>query len=579
MFALTLLGTGLGSATGQNPESSRVGAINVPGSVAGSDSDVITFYYGLKRPEKRAKKALRRVSNPKSSTFRMFIDRARIASEYGVSSKTLKKFSRSTSKYGLRTELDRSGVFVRVTGTVSSMSDWLKQPIERQTIPGSPALVLYSAATGAKPPDVKGLVRESVSYYSEMAAVATKQDLKPIQPNQGTYIGGCKAAKAANTYSFKQLARAYGVRTKRNDTSVGRDIRMAIISLGNGYSEASLREAAKCFKTPKRSFKRIRTDGVTGPLPAGLEGELDTQVLQGALPKGSRIKVVESLPLLLNQFQAWARAFSLNKLPDVVSMSYVFCEEEVTGPSGDDFRTLIDSELIRLGLAGSSTMASSGDDGSSQCASSDPTATQLAVAYPASSPYITAVGGSRIVLNKRNQRKKEVVWKDVNRYVNSDGGAEVLPDGSGGGGQSTLYRSPWWQNPHTTESKWRTLPDISMHASFGPGWPVYTDGQGFQAVSGTSASSPYFGANIAMLAAQERQLKNPSFGHVAPALYVAKKSQKQSIYDIRQGNNALDNPDCCKATKGYDWASGLGAPNMNKLQKAFRDMYGVNGLG
>ena len=87
-----------------------------------------------------------------------------------------------------------------------------------------------------------------------------------------------------------------------------------------------------------------------------------------------------------------------------------------SGTSGDGPRpprsragaNLMDALLVRLGLTGVSAFASAGDFGSTCNGQPVP-----GVAWPASSPYLTAVGGSRLVLNAANQRVDEVVWNDL----------------------------------------------------------------------------------------------------------------------------------------------------------------------
>ncbi len=52
-----------------------------------------------------------------------------------------------------------------------------------------------------------------------------------------------------------------------------------------------------------------------------------------------------------------------------------------------------------------------------------------------------------------------------------------------------------------------------------------------------------------------------------PWLYsLAQSNYSSAFYDIVDGDNMVDpEPACCPAIKGYDMASGLGAPNFDAL--------------
>ena len=77
-------------------------------------------------------------------------------------------------------------------------------------------------------------------------------------------------------------------------------------------------------------------------------------------------------------------------------------------------------------------LASSGDDGSSACLTPDGRPLPgLAVSYPASSPFVTGVGGTNFALDANNHIVSEEVWND-----------SPLVNASGGGGFSELFKRP-----------------------------------------------------------------------------------------------------------------------------------------
>ncbi|MCH9815410.1 MAG: hypothetical protein K0U64_03015 [Actinomycetia bacterium] len=540
------------AASGLSVQSTQAAGPSV-GMAADSD-DVITFYYGLKRKEGKAKKRLIEVSDPDRVSYRNFVDRSLLAKRYGARKSAKQGLKRSARNAGLKFSLDTTGVFARVTGTVAKMQAWTGQQIISSTGVIADGVTVYAAQGDGLAPGTKKFVREAVPAYQEQTGVVSSS----LPKNSGTWMDGCKAAKGTGAYSYAQLNKAYGQLAGPNNRKIGKRTTMAILASSDGYSDANLARAAKCFGTPGRTFNRVATDGVHSALPAGDEGDLDTQVAQAILPKGSTVYYLEGLPFVALTFVVWAKVLDLPALPQTASYSYGLCEPKQL----DIVVKLVDSVLLRLGLAGVSAMASSGDDGSSDCG---PATKKLAVDYPSSSPYMTSVGGSLIKLNSDNTRRTEVVWNQGER------------GGSGGGGQSILAKRPWWQAGNG--SKMRTTPDISANAAPAPGWAVYTvDGQGgssWKGVGGTSASSPFFASVMAVMAAKEAKQGRPAFGFLNPALYDMPES---AIYDITRGNNELYNPKCCKATVGYDWASGLGAPNLKKMARAFA-YYGIEGRG
>jgi hypothetical protein len=55
-------------------------------------------------------------------------------------------------------------------------------------------------------------------------------------------------------------------------------------------------------------------------------------------------------------------------------------------------------------------------------------------------------------------------------------------------------------------------------------------------------------------------------GTVAALLYSIARSNSSSFLDITIGDNIVfDTVSCCKATEGYDMASGLGSPLANQI--------------
>jgi kumamolisin len=213
------------------------------------------------------------------------------------------------------------------------------------------------------------------------------------------------------------------------------------------------------------------------------------------------------------------------------------------------YTAVIDAVLAMTALTGVSSVVAAGDSGSTTCGTSVPGTT---LSYPAVSPFVTTVGGTRLTLGAGNTRVSETVWND-----SAYGG-----HGAGGGGLTRLQPRPSYQdsaNAHPT----RAVPDVSALADTVPGWPDVINST-LQTVGGTSGSAPFVAAAIALVAASEREAGRPPIG-LANGWFYRAASQPSAFFDVTQGGNDLAGVGCCQATVGYDLASGLGVPNWATL--------------
>ena len=211
----------------------------------------------------------------------------------------------------------------------------------------------------------------------------------------------------------------------------------------------------------------------------------------------------------------------------------------------------MDAVLVRLGLAGVGTFASAGDFGSTCNGQSYP-----GVAWPASSAFLTAVGGSRLVVDRANARTDEVVWNDLRWLSSSNGG------GAGGGGFARKSPRPPYQAGLRLRGDRRAVPDVAAHASMLPGWPVNIEAN-WITDAGTSASSPLVAAAFAVIGARQRAAGLPPLGPVNGLLYASAPATR---YDITSGDNGYTRRVPAHAARpGYDLASGLGVPEFARL--------------
>jgi len=558
-----------------------VGAVALDGvsSITADDTvpskTKVSFYVGLDRPEKAALRRLRKVSDPTSSSYRQFPSRKKVASKYGASANTIKAARASVQRYGLRLHVDDTGVFARVSGTAKQMTDWLGRPVfvGEEQLESGVAVITYTEADFPK--GRSDGIREFFGFdvaseFSTAAASLASKNPAYSGRQSGTPRGSCLETVpelSAYTYSVNELRTAYGVEELPAGPKVAKAARVVVLAEGDGFSDRALAEFARCFRLPEVSFDRVAVPGLTGRLPEGDEGDLDVQVIHSVLPGGSKVSVVQTSEVDIRDFLIWSTAFSLKRLPDVITTSYGSCEPQQRKAGGPQAITMTESVLARLSLAGVSMFSAAGDRGSSDCVNNETGKgnPRVAVDYPGSSHHVTSVGGTRIELTAGNRRADEVVWFGPRAQP------PLASATGGGGGTSMLFERPWWQRRSVTKSTMRSVPDVAAHAAQTPGWPVVTTAEvgelDLVPVGGTSAATPFTAAAIGLIAASERVHGRPALGQVQPLFYHLAARKPSTFFDVVTGNNDVFDQGCCGAREGYDKASGLGAVRFDKLAR------------
>lgn len=541
-------------------------------AAAARHSPIITFYFGLRRPEARADAAFYAVENPASRSYRRFLPLPQVARRYGASAATRTAFAAQIRKLGLSSRVDPSGVFARVTGTVAQFDRAFAVHIKR-TFTNFPNVYTYTLPRQQRlrlPTALRPLVTVVDPFYAHSAPASGGAAAAPRGPqgraragtpgpkNQGTWKRGCRAAKATGAYSYAQVRSAYGI----GSLGSGRGASVAILNAGEDAPAADISANARCFHYPKAAVRVLRTDGQTAPFGRGtFEPQEDLALARGMAPGMRSITFTKAWadPALL--FLGASQVLAERNRPDVLSISYGWCDQDVAGtgapPAWRAGASLMNAVLVRLGLTGVAAFASAGDFGSS--CNGDKFA---GVAWPAASPFLTAVGGTRLVLSKANRRAREVVWNDLRWLPVSQGG------GAGGGGFAAAGTRPPYQGGLGLPGNRRAVPDISVAASTFPGYPVVLNGH-WVVDAGTSAAAPLVAAAFAVIDAREHALGKPSLGPVNGLMYYLYAHDRRALYDIVSGSNKYY-PDVpgWRAHRGYDLASGLGVPQFAAIRMA-----------
>jgi subtilase family serine protease len=542
-------------------------------------AEEITFYFSLPVDDYTLVQAAKVLTTPGTGSYRHYLaSYADAARTYGAKPSVIEAAVKSVDAKGLSVMVDPSRTFVRVWATADEWRKALGQPLKVQKATASSPYDLYSfpsvpkfakltyvggGATGYDAALDHGgggygaSVENAATIDRARAAAGSSASSSAKVPwplNAGTLpahtcVSGTSSAKVV--YAPTQVASAYDARAP-HESAVTRAVRVAVIDLGGGYSASDIQRAAGCFHYAAPRLEAQAGDGISGQIRNNNdETELDLQTLAAFLP-GATIQLTEAANGPASLLDATSRTFGKpGGFPDAVSVSYGQCAVQETQANLPLIQAV--ARVVVLGdIVGSSVFAAAGDWGSTTCGNTVKGPSQ---SFAASAPWATAVGGTRLILNPRNQRAGEVVWNDKTYGVIA----------ASGGGVSKVFPRPWYQNAVTT-SPTRVVPDFALLADIQPGWPVMLNGQ-IQSIGGTSGSTPFAAATLAILSARERLAGRPRVGFINPWLYQLYKQHPDLFYDVVSGSNDVNGVGCCTATKGFDEVSGLGVPNLAEIAK------------
>ncbi len=323
-----------------------------------------------------------------------------------------------------------------------------------------------------------------------------------------------KAAPAAGPsgYSPANLRNAYKVTATGSATTV-----IAIVdAYGYTNAEADLATYRAQFGLPACTtangcFRKLNQSGQQGNYPAqntgwAQESALDLDMASAMCPN-CKIYLIEATSSSFSNLAA-AENTAAAQGAHAISNSYGGGE---SGSQG------YESAYNHPGVA---VTVSSGDDG-------------YGVEFPASSPHVTAVGGTHLVTASNSRGWTETVWSDA------------------GSGCSRVYAKPSWQ--HDSGCTRRTVADVSAVADPATGVAVYgpvnSRSSGWLVFGGTSVAAPLiagvYGANGGAV----------SYGSNPYA-------QTSLLFDVTSGSNgSCGGSYLCTGKVGYDGPSGLGTPD------------------
>jgi len=297
----------------------------------------------------------------------------------------------------------------------------------------------------------------------------------------------------------------------------------------------------------------------------GSEAELDTQYITATAPGMDTVVYYvddDSDPFVTLVEDIMESAVK----PTVVSISYGGDEYEM----GREYVERCNQEFGKLALMGITILASSGDSGVRGDDNDCHLSTQYIASFPASAPYVTAVGG---VSGGSEQKGNtgEVAWM------------------YSGGGFSIFFEEPSWQSDAVSsyfdqdidfpdseryETGMRGFPDISAQSVD----YIIAVGGDWYLVSGTSASCPVVAGMISMINMERVKSGKETLGFLNPAIYSLYDGQNdynELFNDITEGYNEgcrMDDDIGWTTAEGWDPITGCGSPKFEELFSQLRDI-------
>ena len=348
------------------------------------------------------------------------------------------------------------------------------------------------------------------------------------------HYAASKAAAAVKAVTPPILKTAYGT---SGLSATGSGVKVGFVEF-DGYQKSNITKYDSTYGLSAGSVNTVSVSGAnydSSPGDGQIEVELDIEVVH-ALAAAAGNYVYEAPNTSAGELAMYQKIAS-DKTVSVVSISWGACE-----PAEGSSAAKSVSNAIATGTAeGISYFAAAGDDGTTDCYRQTGSAAK-AVDFPASSPNITAVGGTKLSVTSANAYSSEVTWND-----GSSGG-------STGGGISTIFTAPSWQSSQSTT--YRKVPDVSADASPSSGYYIYTAGS-WTTVGGTSGAAPLWAA----FAALQNQVHGGSLGNLNAKLYSIGNgsSYATGFHDVTSGNNSFNGTTGFTAGAGYDQVTGWGS--------------------
>ncbi|MER7556181.1 S53 family peptidase [Nocardioides sp. NPDC126508] len=496
------------------------------------------------------------VSTRGSANFHKFLTPAQFRSRFSPSVSSVSALKTWLGKAGFKVgTVPANRKYVEATGTLAKaasafQTSFAEYKVNGKTVRGNnKPLVVPSSLTNVQA--VVGLDESqtlATSYATKDPVPAGFRNAPPLSdywgqkrisntptPDGTVLPASPDYAFAPKGYSGIQLQNVYGV---ADNIAAGNDGTGVTVAVIDAYASSTVESDVNTYSTrhglptfKKGQFSQLVAPGTYGrPAnnaqdPAGWAGEetLDIEAVHTAAP-GANILYVGA-PNNYRDLDAVMNRVVDGKLADIVTNSYGYAGESL--PTGY-IKPGLDTQ-IQAAAEGMTLFFSSGDSADHSDVVGLANATPD---WPASSPLVTAVGGTSIGIGADNRRVFELGWESgTSTLSNGAFGSPTFLYGSGGG-TSRLFAQPSYQAGVVPDSiskihggaAARAVPDVSAIGDPNTGMLVgetqeFPDGTYYDEyrIGGTSLSSPLYAGLFALVV----QAAGHDYGLANPALYAA----------------------------------------------------------
>ncbi len=562
--------------------------------------------------------------DPALPLYHQWLTPDQFAARFGMAQDDLDKVESWLQQQGFSIDsVSRSRNVIRFSGTVRQVNSAFSTQMHYYKING---VRHFAASTLLTVPAVIAPTVLGIRNLDDFRPISHAVVNRNVRPRPAF-----TSSESGNVYFAPgDIATAYNIKPAYNAGYNGAGQSIAIV----GQSAVALSDIENFQKAAGLTVKDpnlvlVPDSGSSKVYADGDEGESDIDLeWSGAMAPGADIFFVY-VGNNLNYSTFDALQFAIDeKVAPIISTSYGECEAYLTGStlgSGASLEPALESSFQQAAAQGQTILATSGDDGSTDCfigsGSGNPPLSEqeaLAVDYPASSPYVTGVGGTEVSqANAAYLKAGDGYWEAQSSSDEVSSALQYIPEvawnedlancgqtnclSASGGGASALFAKPSWQTgvPGIPNDGKRDVPDIAVYASPDlPGYlicssdrSVWNSGQvsscssGFRdsstglltVLGGTSFGGPIYAGVVAII----NQEKNYTTGQglINPTLYTLAANSTtyaSAFHDITSGNN-----DCtagagfCSSTAGfsagtgYDQVTGLGSLNVYNLATAW----------
>jgi len=555
----------------------------------------ITVSIWLKRHNDIAfQELLKRLYTPGSPTYHQWLTNEQYAEMFGPSSAEASVVSNFLKSHNLTiTKTGKNNEFVMAQGRVADVQAAFHVQIDRYNWNGKiyrantsdaaidgPAGELALAVLGLDDFTAESYARQQVNPATGRAGQVSMNGVGPagftgncwgtpetdkfttsngeyFQYSGNKYTGTLNYNAGVCGYTPAQLQHAYGIDQAYN-TPPGYNGQGQTVSIVIPYGSPTIAQDLGYFDTnfslPGATL--IITDGgntLGGNIGnSNLETTLDVESSH-ALAPGAWIDLFVAADFTFNNLLSEESEAVNNNCVTINSVNQ--CSYQVSNSWGAPesstsplTRIVLNATADAAAAKGISLNFASGDDGDFLQATG-----AIQVSWPASDPWVTAVGGTSMFL--KNDGSGDILFQTgwgTNLTQIVQNGAPIAPDflgfqGGAGGGISAFWPEPSWQSTYGLSGD-RHVPDIAYLADGNTGALIiesYDQPQGqaaIEVVGGTSLATPMFSAVWAIT--NQWSIENvgvgPSLGLAAQNLYTTEGVS--AINDVQQSSYSSQEP-------------------------------------